>query len=134
MPPPLTAVVAGLGGLVVDGRPGTSGDLEGARLLWWRSATTGARLVAHGTRPRACWDLAAVGRLLYGGDRDDPPAVWAAAHGLPVPPRTPPPTGTLLDPVAPDRPLVDGQLVWDEDDDPAALGELARQVQARQAV
>ncbi|HMC71801.1 MAG TPA: DNA polymerase, partial [Mycobacteriales bacterium] len=31
------------------------------------------------------WDLAAVSRLLYGGNRDDPGAIWAAAHGLDQP-------------------------------------------------
>ena len=49
------------------------------------------RLVVWGStrllplRPRQIWDLAAVHKLLYGGRRDDPAAVWAAAHDLPAP-------------------------------------------------
>ncbi|MCU1592941.1 MAG: DNA-directed polymerase, partial [Frankiales bacterium] len=44
-----------------------------------------AKLVEHGLRPRAVWDLAAVHKVLHGGRRDDPAAVWAAAHGQPAP-------------------------------------------------
>ena len=41
-------------------------------------------------RPAACWDLAAVHRLLTGRSRDDPAAVWAWTHDLPEPPAPPP--------------------------------------------
>ncbi|MCU1692744.1 MAG: DNA-directed polymerase [Frankiales bacterium] len=102
-----------------------------SRLLWWRAAVAARPLVRAGVRPRACWDLAAVGRLLTGGDRDDPPAVWAAAHGRPLPSRRAPTAGTLLDVAPPDEPVVDGALVWDEDDGP--LAPLASQVQQLQA-
>jgi len=46
------------------------------RWTWWSAHSVGAR---------TCWDLGAVGRLLHGLRRDDPAAVWAAAHGLPSP-------------------------------------------------
>jgi DNA polymerase-1 len=65
-------------------------ELEAAlapRWVWWTARETALPLVAAGARPRACWDLGAVGRLLHGLDRDDPGAVWAAAHGLPAPDR-----------------------------------------------
>jgi DNA polymerase-1 len=54
------------------------------RLVVWSAAST--RLLP--LRPRQFWDLAAVHKILYGGRRDDPAAVWAAVHGLPTPPRT----------------------------------------------
>jgi DNA polymerase-1 len=60
---------------------GTAADLEDTRLVVWSAATT--RLLPH--RPRQVWDLAAVHKVLYGGRRDDPEAVWAAVHDLPVP-------------------------------------------------
>ncbi|HEX4655442.1 MAG TPA: DNA polymerase [Mycobacteriales bacterium] len=43
-------------------------------------------LVRSGARPAACWDLAAVHRLLTGRSRDDAAAIWAATHDLPEPP------------------------------------------------
>jgi len=46
------------------------------RWTWWSASARDAR---------TCWDLGAVGRLLHGLRRDDPAAVWAAAHGLPSP-------------------------------------------------
>ena len=52
-----------------------------SRVVVWSASST--RLLP--LRPRQFWDLAAVHKLLYGGRRDDPAAVWAAAHGLPVP-------------------------------------------------
>jgi DNA polymerase I len=55
------------------------------RLVWWTARETAAPLLAAGVRPRACWDLGAVARLLHGLSRDDPPAVWAAHQGLPEP-------------------------------------------------
>ena len=36
-------------------------------------------------RPKQIWDLAAVHKVLYGGRRDDPSAVWAAVHELSAP-------------------------------------------------
>lgn len=65
-------------------------------------------------RPAACWDLAAAHRLLHGGRRDDPAAVWAGAAGLPPP--------------ADARPIrLDGQLdlltIVDHPDEPAAADD-----------
>jgi DNA polymerase-1 len=62
------------------------------RWVWW-SIDTAAALVAAGTRVATCWDVAAVGRLIDGGWRADPPLVWARLHGLAV--DTLPPTGPL---------------------------------------
>lgn len=47
---------------------------------------TGLRATVVDTPPRvrACWDLAAVHRLLAGGWRDAPELVWATASGLPL--------------------------------------------------
>lgn len=56
------------------------------RWIWWSARETAAALVAAGLRPRACWDLAAVARLVHGLGREDPGAVWAAHRGLPEPP------------------------------------------------
>ena len=91
-------------------------DLEalGPRWVWWSARETAAELVARGVRPRACWDLGAVGRLLHGLSRDDAGAVWAAAHGLPEPPMS---EGelTLLD------------LPGEEDDAVRSDGQLSRE-------
>jgi DNA polymerase-1 len=57
-----------------------------ARWVWWSARETAAALVAAGFRPRACWDLAAVSRLLHGTSRDDVGAVWAAYRDLSAPP------------------------------------------------
>lgn len=54
------------------------------RWVWW-SAHTARSLAAEGVRPRTCWDLGAVHRVLHGGGRDDSAVVWAAARGLPEP-------------------------------------------------
>ena len=62
---------------------GDPAELTSSRLVLWSAAAT--RLLP--LRPRQVWDLAAVHKVLYGGRRDDPSAVWAAAHGLPVPTR-----------------------------------------------
>ncbi|GAB3413043.1 DNA polymerase [Flindersiella endophytica] len=56
------------------------------RWVWWSAHVTARALVAGNVRLRTCWDLAATHRVLYGGHRDDPPAVWAAVHDLPEPP------------------------------------------------
>jgi DNA polymerase-1 len=53
------------------------------RLVLWSAASTPLLPL----RPRQVWDLAAAHKVLFGGRRDDPLAVWAAAHGLPVPAR-----------------------------------------------
>jgi len=55
------------------------------RWVWWNARGTAMPLVQAGVRPRACWDLGAVGRLLHGLGRDDEGAVWAAQAGLPLP-------------------------------------------------
>ncbi len=51
------------------------------RWAWW-SSETAATLVAAGVRVATCWDVAAVGRLLFGGWRADPARAWAQVHGL----------------------------------------------------
>ena len=53
------------------------------RWVWW-SGDTAAALVASGTRVAACWDIAAVHRLVFGGWRADPGRVWATLQGLPL--------------------------------------------------
>ena len=55
------------------------------RWVWWNAGATLTPLVAGGVRLRACWDVAAVHRLLHGGRRGDAGAAWAAEHGLPEP-------------------------------------------------
>ncbi|MET9023564.1 DNA polymerase [Actinopolymorpha sp. NPDC004070] len=92
-------VVRGLGvGLAVDGHrwavpcadpAGLVAELDRElrpRWVWWDARTTAGELLAADVRVRACWDLAAGHRVLHGGRRDDPAAVWAAATGLPEPP------------------------------------------------
>lgn len=58
---------------------------DGSRWLWWSRHDAGVFL-KDGERPQACWDLAAVHRLLTGRSRDDPAAIWAWTHDLPEPP------------------------------------------------
>ncbi|MEZ0493904.1 DNA polymerase [Kineococcus sp. TBRC 1896] len=62
----------------------TALDVEFApRWTWWSAAAVLGHLPpVHLAR---CHDLAAVHRVLDGGSREDPGAVWAAARGLPVP-------------------------------------------------
>ena len=55
------------------------------RWVWWDARATLAPLVANGVRLRACWDVAAVHRLLHGGRRGDSGAAWAAENDLPQP-------------------------------------------------
>ncbi len=76
------AVVPGVGTALAHGDrtwllPGPAMPLPAARLVWWRAATTAPALVAAGVRPGSCWDLGAVHRLLYGGRREDPAAVFS---------------------------------------------------------
>ena len=52
------------------------------RWVWWSARATAAPLVAAGLMLPACWDLAAVHRLLTGDTRDAPARVWASIHGL----------------------------------------------------
>jgi DNA polymerase-1 len=114
------------------------------RWVWWNARETAMPLVSAGVRPRACWDLGAVGRLLHGLDRDDPGAVWAAQRGLPSPERA---EGelTLLDLAgdgdAADAVRPDGHLSrewlrghWAADlDDARRWAELAISLHGRQA-
>ncbi|WP_432563827.1 DNA polymerase [Kineococcus sp. SYSU DK003] len=54
------------------------------RWVWWSAAATVGTLgPVHLAR---CHDLAAVHRVLEGGWREDPAAVWAGAHGRTAPP------------------------------------------------
>ena len=82
-----------------------------ARWVWWEARGQGAELVTAGIRVRACWDLAAVSRLIFGTTRNDPGAVWAAAAGL-LAPAPAQPVADLLDADDddPDPVRTDGQL------------------------
>ncbi len=113
------------------------GALEAGRPRWvlWSASSTPLLPL----RPRRVWDLAAVHKVLYGGRRDDPVAVWAAAHELPVPAHH---AGGLMLLDAALSPLegylvpvrVDGSLHPDAAElaDPVRWAELALVVQARQ--
>jgi DNA polymerase-1 len=70
-----------------DDAPGVVAALSelAPRWTWWSATETATALVAAGVRPRLCWDLGAVGRLLHGLHRSDPAAVWAAAQGIAEP-------------------------------------------------
>jgi DNA polymerase-1 len=77
------------GGRTVAGDPGEIvrglEDLA-PRWVWWSARGYAAPLVTAGVRPKACWDLAAVARLLHGIWRDDEAAVWASHRDLSAPP------------------------------------------------
>ncbi|MPY94605.1 MAG: DNA polymerase I [Acidimicrobiia bacterium] len=60
-------------------------------VLW--SKDTAEQLVQAGLRVAACWDIAAVHRLLAGGWRAEPARAWAEVHGLAA--ETIPKTGPL---------------------------------------
>ena len=51
------------------------------RWVWWHREPA-ALLVPHGIRLGACWDLAAVHRVIHGGWRVDEVRIWCAARGL----------------------------------------------------
>ena len=57
------------------------------RWTWSGAREVVPDLLAAGVRPRTCWDLGAVGRLLHGLRREDLGALWAAAYDLPEPER-----------------------------------------------
>ena len=59
---------------------------QAPRWVWWSARVHATGLVQAGVRPRACWDLGAVSRLLHGEWREDEGAVWALHRGLDVPP------------------------------------------------
>ncbi len=54
---------------------------ESPRWVWWPEQTS-RQLVAAGIRPARAWDLGAVHRMLVGGWRSSPAAIWAACHDL----------------------------------------------------
>lgn len=56
-------------------------DDAGVRWVWW-NADTARSLVSLDIRPKRCWDLGAVHRMLVGGWRSEPAAVWAHLHEL----------------------------------------------------
>lgn len=87
---------------------------DGPRWVWWSARQTASSFERFGARPAACWDLAAVHRMLTGTSRDDPAAVWAAVHDLAAP-AVVAPEPTLLDVADADAgPLdPDGQLSAD---------------------
>jgi DNA polymerase-1 len=58
------------------------GSALSPRWVWWSARRTARPLVAAGVTVPACWDVAAVHRLLHGGSSDAPAQVWAVARGL----------------------------------------------------
>jgi DNA polymerase I len=54
---------------------------ERPRWVWWPQDTP-RLLVNLAVRPARCWDLGAVDRMLVGGWRTSPTAIWATCHGL----------------------------------------------------
>ncbi|RZS82692.1 DNA polymerase-1 [Motilibacter rhizosphaerae] len=106
---------------------------RGERLVTWS-----AEDLASTHDVRRVWDLAAVGRLLDGLRRTDPAAVWAAAHGLPAPPRVQDQPDLLAAAEDPSHPTSDdGQLnpAWLRErsaDEPDRSASLALEVQRLQ--
>ncbi len=84
----VAASESGVGLATADRRWSASLDdlaaIEAAlRPRWtWSGRPTADAVV--GLRLGACWDVAAVHRLIFGGVADDPAVVWAAACGLPL--------------------------------------------------
>jgi DNA polymerase-1 len=111
------------------------------RWVWWSARETAAGLVAAGVRPRTCWDLGAVARLVHGVRREDPAAVWASAQSLPEPALRSGPVNLLDLDDAPGPVGADGQLsgTWVADGEPRTLSaatswaRLAMTVQGIQA-
>ena len=89
-------------------------EAQAPRWVWWGARAYAASLVEAGIRPRACWDLGAVSRLLHGAWREDEGAVWALHRGLDVPPEA---EGELS--------LLD--LAGESDDAVRADGQLSRE-------
>ena len=58
------------------------GSSVAPRWVWWSAHQSAPALVAAGVAVTACWDVAAVHRLLHGGYADLPGDVWAQAHHL----------------------------------------------------
>ena len=54
---------------------------DAPRWVWWPEDTP-RLLVALGVRPARSWDLGAVHRMLVGGWRNSPAAIWANCHDL----------------------------------------------------
>jgi DNA polymerase-1 len=75
--------VAGQPGVNVVGSDLVALEAHGVRWVWWNKESADA-LIGLGIRPRRCWDLAAVHRLIAGTWRADPARVWAFAHQLDV--------------------------------------------------
>jgi DNA polymerase-1 len=69
------------GGSGVGGAVRAVEDEVRPRWVVW-SGETAAELVRAGVRVAACWDVAAVQRLLVGGWRAEPARVWAQLHDL----------------------------------------------------
>ena len=84
------------------------------RWIWW-SQETATSLVDADVRPRRCWDLGAVHRLLAGGWRADPGGVWATARGLDPADVPSPEAPNLFSPV---QPRVEGPIGPDGHLDP----------------
>ena len=106
------------------------------RWVWWSARETAAPLLEAGIRPNACWDLGAAGRLLHGLRREDPPALWAAAHGLPEPDRQSggPDLFSSEGPFDKEGQLVGGWDAWQHDEAAArAWARLALDLYLRQA-
>ncbi len=67
--------------------PAVAGTIErierddAPRWVWWPEDTP-RQLVALDVRPARSWDLGAVHRMLVGGWRNSPAAIWANCHGL----------------------------------------------------
>jgi DNA polymerase-1 len=91
--PVAVAACAGGTGLAVGGRqwavtaPAADvvrrlGSSLAPRWVWWSAQESAAALVAAGVVVTACWDVAAVHRLLHGGYTHLPAEVWAQSHGL----------------------------------------------------
>ena len=74
--PAVAAVPDGLGAAV----RAVEDEVRPRWVMW--SGETAAELVRAGVRVAACWDVAAVQRLLVGGWRAEPARVWAQLHDL----------------------------------------------------